>query len=153
MPIILARNHSIISKLIRIVTRNHLKEEAFSHVAVLDGLLVLESRGGVGCTATPIEDFKARYSYYEIAYIPIVSKRKAYDFCWKHINKKTQHDKARAFGFIAKMFGLGSIKDFEHTDKLDCAEFVQGASGWLGKIQDITPNFLASISEKKPIAN
>ena len=154
MPIILARNPSLISRSIRFFTSDHVREDDdFSHVAVLDGLLVLESRGEVGCVATPLEEFKARYSYYEIAYIPVVSKRKAYAFCWEHINKKTKHDKARSFGFIMKYLGIGKVKDFEHTDELDCAEFVQRASGWLGKITDISPNFLASISEKKPLAN
>lgn len=153
VPIILARNTSVISRLIRFFTKDHVRDESFSHVGIIDGMLVLESRGEVGCVATPIEDFRKRYSYYELAYIPVVSKRKAYTVAWEHINKKTPHDKHRSFGFIMKFLGLGRVKDFEHTDKLDCAEFVQASSGWLTKVHDISPNFLASISEKKPIAN
>ena len=52
-----------------------------------------------------------------------------------------------------RFLGLAKVKDFQHTDKLDCAEFVQGASGWLQKVDHISPSYLASISEKKPLAN
>lgn len=152
LPIILARNETFISKVVRFFTNREATEENFSHVGIIEGGLVLESKGGVGCVATKLPDFLARYTYYELAYIPVVSKREAYNFCWKHIRNGTKYDKHRARGFVLRFFGLGKVKDFEHTDKLDCAELVQGASGWLGKIDHISPNYIASISEKKPLA-
>ena len=153
LPIILARNETWISRLIRVFTKDHERHESFSHVGILDNSLVLESKGGTGCVATPLAEFIGRYTYYEFAYIPVVSKRKAYDFCWHHIKKGTAYDSHRARGFVARIFGLGRVKDFQHANMLDCAELVQGASGWLGKIDDISPNYIAGISEKKPLAN
>lgn len=116
LPIIFAKGRKPISYAIRLLTWSR-----WSHVAVLDGDMVIEAAGGVGVTVTPLNDFLARYTDTEIASIPCDSLERAYGRLHAQVGKP--YDLWALFGIL---FRVGR---WSNPDKWFCSELIAHASG------------------------
>lgn len=140
MKIIFARNRSVASLIIRLVTWSR-----WHHCAVImpDGLTVIESRGGLwgdtGVIETPIKEFKSRYSTIEIAEIDCVDDQ-GYDFLRSQLGKK--------YDFLA-IFGILFRTGWDNHNRWICSELIAGATGQFRKarVSRVTPEHLWMISK------
>lgn len=105
----------------------------WQHVGAVtpDGLYVIESRGGVGVVKTPIKDFKARYTQYEEATLPIdVSPAQYWSFLYDQVGKPYDNLAVAA---------IALRRDWQRTDAWFCSELIAAASGkWRRKLSRIT---------------
>lgn len=114
LPIIFARSNLIGSLAIRLFTWSR-----FSHVGIIDGDYVIEAVGFKGVIKTPIEEFKARYSYTEEAYFYCDSVDEALSLAYDEIGKG--YDWLAIFGHIFR-------RRWDNPDKWVCSELIAYAS-------------------------
>lgn len=87
----------------------------WSHVGVIDGNDVIESRGGYGVVKTPIEEFKKRYRHIVIKELHVENNNFIEDLN-KQIGKK--YDSKSFWGIALGLIGWDDI------DAYQCAEVV-----------------------------
>jgi len=126
LQVIFARNWLPISLLIQIRTLSR-----WSHVGVIMGNMVLESRGGKGVVLTPINEFKDRYTSTDIGYLPCVSKEKAEQFLTEQLGK--EYD-------LKAIIGAAFNLKIDSSVAYHCSELIAEATGLFN------PNYLATIS-------
>ena len=114
LPIIFARSNQIGSWLIRMFTWGR-----FSHVGIVDGDNVIEAVGFKGVVVTPLEEFKQRYSYTELAYFPCECLDQAYYLAYNEVGKK--YDWLAIFGHIFR-------RRWDNPDRWVCSELIAYAS-------------------------
>lgn len=126
LQVIFARNWLPISLLIQIRTLSR-----WSHVGVVMGNMVLESRGGVGVVLTPINEFKDRYTSTDTGYIPCASKEKAEAFLTEQLGK--EYD-------LKAIIGAAFNLKIDSSVAYHCSELIAEATGLFN------PNYLSTIS-------
>lgn len=117
MKVIFAKDNSIISYLIRIITWSR-----WHHCAViaLDGHNVVEARLSDGVVLTPIKEFIDRYKEVRIAYLPC---------------EYTEEKEAALMSKIGNKYGLGEIANilfrgsWGKPNESICSELVAETSG------------------------
>lgn len=117
VKLIFGKSNTIGSWLIRLSTFSR-----WSHVGIVtaDGNNVIEARAFHGVVVTPIDEFKKRYTSWEIANAPVVDIDQCHTLCRQQIGKK--YDWSAIFGFIFR-------KRIDDTDKWICSELYAYCSG------------------------
>lgn len=136
MKVIFARNKKPISLLIRLVTWSR-----WSHCGVVDGDFVIEAKGGSGVVCTPLNEFKARYTDYAFADMPVIdSEREALNRAVREVGKKYD---------LKALFGILFRTGWECGDSWFCSEHVAHASGIFRseRVSRITPEMVWSVTK------
>lgn len=116
IPVIFGKSWNIFGVLIRLFTWSR-----WSHVGAItpDGKFVIEASGTLGVVETPIEEFKRRYTQYEITQIPVRDRGFAYRFLRGEIGKP--YDRLAILGIFFR-------RDWQQTDAWFCSELIARAS-------------------------
>lgn len=112
VSVIYGRNNLPFSWLIRAFTWSR-----WSHCGLIteDGKSVIESVCGKGVVVTPLREFKRRYSKWQIAYVPVQSKRTTYALARAEIGKPYD---------IKAVFAIALRRDWECPDSWFCSELL-----------------------------
>ena len=138
LPIIFARSNQIGSLAIRLFTWSR-----FSHVGIIDGDYVIEAVGFKGVIRTPIEEFKARYSYTEEAYF----------YC-----ENVEHSLNLARAEIGRGYDWNAIlghifrRRWDDTEAWVCSELYAHSSEMVryDRVSSFTPEDCYKISRSNP---
>lgn len=136
--IVVARSWRPVSLFIQICTLSW-----WSHTGGLDreNGVVLESRGGIGCTATPIEDFKKRYTHWQVRLLPVQSRQTAMATWWDFVKRKVKYDLKMSFAWWLR------TNEIHSKTKVSCSEFIAAGTGYCPEPHRITPEILRRISK------
>ena len=126
IQVIYARTWKPISLLIQLRTLSK-----WSHVGMLMGDNVIESRGGVGVVITPLNEFKARYTSTEVGELPCISKEYAEEYVLSRLGQKYD---------LKAIIGAALNLNFHVSCAYHCSELIAGATGLFNE------NLLATIS-------
>ena len=126
LQVIFARNWLPLSLAIQIRTLSK-----WSHVGVVIGDNVIESRGGVGVVITSLNEFKDRYTSTDIGLLPCVSKQVAEDFLYTQVGKKYD---------LKAIIGAAFNLKIDSSVAYHCSELIAEATGLFN------PNYLSTVS-------
>lgn len=113
MNILLSRNHSISSWLIRLATWSR-----YSHCAIVDGLHVIESTfWGGGVVRRPLDEFMDDHPGAELLEVPCPDDEAGLRWAREQVGKP--YDWTAILGFLVR-------RDWQEPDSWFCAEHVEG---------------------------
>ena len=115
VTLIFSKSKSPLSLLIRFVTWSN-----WSHVGIVDGDKVIEASGKHGVIETPIEEFKKRYSSWELTEAPVINAKSAIVEARTYIGKK--------YDWLA-IFGIWLRTGWDNKDRWVCSELYAQVSG------------------------
>lgn len=136
VPVVFAKSRLPAGYIIRAFTWSR-----WSHCGLVAGNYVYEARFLHGVVKTPIDEFKARYSDWEIAQVPCHDIDQAYTFVKNQLGK--------SYDLIGAI-GIGIRTSWNHSDKFSCSELLAAAGiGRFRKerIKRISPEHLWMVSE------
>ena len=138
VPLIFARSNQVGSLAIRLFTWSR-----WSHVGIIDGDAVIEAVGFKGVVVTPLEEFKQRYSTYEIAYAPVEDIDRCYYRAYQQVGKK--YDWSAIFGHIFR-------RRWDDTEAWVCSELYAHSSEMVryDRVSSFTPEDCYKISRSNP---
>ena len=127
-------NWKPISLLIQIRTLSH-----WSHIGGIVNGKVIEAVGGQGVVITSLEDFKARYSSWQIGKLPVISR----DYAEKYLLDRVgaPYDTKAVLSFL---LALG----YDDTEAFHCSELLAGATQFFnkGRLNEIPPSILRKLT-------
>ena len=136
IPVIFGRNYAPGSLAIQVFTWSR-----WSHVGIVYGDKVIEARGFHGVVITPIEEFKARYTHWEVAHAPVAcSIDKAYERALSQVGKS--YDWWAIYGIVLRT-------GWDKEDAWVCSELYAYASGFVrhDRTARFTPEDVWKISQ------
>lgn len=136
IKVIFARNKKPLSLLIRLFTWSR-----WSHCGTIDGEFVIESKGGVGVVATPLDEFKSRYTDYALADLPVCDNV-------TDAKHRARAELGKPYDHTA-IFGILFRTGWNSDDSWFCSEHVAHTSGIFRKerVGRITPEMIWSVSK------
>ena len=111
----------------------------WSHVGIIQGENVIEAVAGKGVIITPLSEFKARYSAWEVAHAPVADPEIAYDKALAEVGKG--YDYRAIFALIFR-------QRWDNKDAWICSELYAHVSGIVrhGRMSRFTPEDAWKIS-------
>ncbi|MDX1538815.1 hypothetical protein [Arsukibacterium sp.] len=148
IPVIYSRNNKPFSYAIRLLDKGALICP-FSHVAIVSkcGTFVYEARGGYGVIKTPIQEFKARATYWEEGFFPVICRAEAY--------RRAESQQGKEYDLMgAVVIGLPFIPHhWADPEKWFCSEYLAYCSQMFEAkhISFIGVNFCYALTHSKPL--
>jgi uncharacterized protein YycO len=112
----------------------------WSHVGLIIGDNVIESKGGIGVVITPLQQFKDRYTSTLIGEIPCISKQYAEEYVMSRVGNK--------YDFKA-IIGAALNLNIHKSSAYHCSELIAGATGLFNKelLATVSPETLRKLTK------